>query len=410
MVLEMTIQRVAKTGLPVLVEATANQVNQDGGYTGMRPIDFYEKLEDLCMQYHADRDLVIFGGDHLGPYPWRRMKSDDAMASAELLVREYVAAGAGKIHLDASMNLGGDSGIFPEPEVVAQRAARLCKAAEDEYRKLGEKGKPPVYVIGTEVPLPGGVVGEDPAARAEELTAPRPTTDEALSEMIAVHENAFSEAGLTDAWERVIAAVVQPGLEFESAIVHPYKRERAELLLRTVTARPHLFFEAHSTDYQSDASLAALVKDGFIFLKVGPALTFAFREALLGLSHIERQLTAGKRDRIEEAILATMRARDKYWKDYYSHDDRIDLLFSLSDRVRYYWDNPELHSEVENLFSSLNGKELSPGLISQYLPRFAGPQNTVALERPINPRTLVMKAIDAELSRYETACFPNGGR
>ena len=50
----------------------------------------------------------MLGGDHLGPYVWRAEPADEAMAKARDLVRDYVAAGYTKIHLDASMRLGGD--------------------------------------------------------------------------------------------------------------------------------------------------------------------------------------------------------------------------------------------------------------------------------------------------------------
>ena len=53
---------------------------------------------------------------------------------------------------------------------------------------------------------------------------------------------------------------------------------------------PQLCFEAHSTDYQTKEHLRQLVEDGFLILKVGPALTFALREALLALDRIDAEL------------------------------------------------------------------------------------------------------------------------
>ncbi len=412
-VLETTIRRVARTGIPVLIEATANQVNQDGGYTGMKPAEFAATVEAIRKRYGADSDLVILGGDHLGPYPWREMEADRAMEAAERLVREFVAAGARKIHLDASMNLGGDTGPFPEPAVVAARAARLCAAAEDEHNQAQIRGvhrPPPVYVIGTEVPVPGGVVGEAEPGEIEERGGPRPTRSESLRQTLDVHEKAFASAGLLDAWRRVLAVVVQPGVEFESATVHPYRRERAAELKETIAARPGIFFEGHSTDYQSDEALRALTEDGFAFLKVGPALTFALREALVGLSHVESELRQSSKNRIEESLYATMKRNKAYWKDYYPRNERLTLLFSLSDRVRYYWDSAKMRSAQERLFSALKDRQLLPGLISQYLPRFAGPHNVVARPIPTDPRELAMAAVDAELARYEAACFPAGER
>ena len=407
LVLETAIKRVAKTGLPVLVEATANQVNQDGGYTGMRSADFAAKLDALCALCGADRELVIFGGDHLGPYPWRQMQTERAMEKAEGLVRSFVASGARKIHLDASMSLGNDVGAFPEPNVVAERAARLCAAAEDEFGKLATEGgryRKPVYVIGTEVPVPGGVVGDEDAA--EEEAGPEPTSDESLRLTLELHEQAFLDEGLGDAWTRVMAVVVQPGLEFESSVVHPYKRARASALRKALGTRSRVFFEGHSTDYQSDRSLRALVEDGFAFLKVGPALTFALREALMGLSGIDAQINGRERSALADALLKVLTANDTYWKGYYAKDDTVSMLFSLSDRVRYYWDTLEIQEEVEKLFVSLRGRELEPGLISQYLPRIAGPHMAAALAPSTDPRALAMAAVDAELERYERACFP----
>ena len=40
LVLRAALEHAAQTGTVVLIEATSNQVDQDGGYTGMRPADF----------------------------------------------------------------------------------------------------------------------------------------------------------------------------------------------------------------------------------------------------------------------------------------------------------------------------------------------------------------------------------
>ena len=40
LVLEACMQQVLEAGTHLLIEATANQVNQFGGYTGMKPDDF----------------------------------------------------------------------------------------------------------------------------------------------------------------------------------------------------------------------------------------------------------------------------------------------------------------------------------------------------------------------------------
>ncbi len=412
LVLEAAIRRSAGNGLPLLVEATANQVNQDGGYTGMRPADFAARLGALRGRYGVGEAQVPFGGDHLGPHPWRKLPAELAMSKAEVLVRAFVAAGARKIHLDASMALGGDAGAAPAPEVVASRAARLCAAAEDEYRSLAssrDSFPPPVYVIGTEVPVPGGVAAEGPEG-------PAPTLPEDFLSTLALHRERFAEAGLASAWERVAAVVVQPGVEFDSSGLSPYRRDRASGLKAALASAPGLWFEAHSTDYQSDEALRQLVEDGFAFLKVGPALSFALREALFGLSAIDAELRGSSGAPLAHALREAMLADDAHWKDYYPRGDGVALLYSLSDRARYYWDGPGLAAEVERLFGSLGGTAIPAGLLSQFLPRLGGPHAALAARGPsglsvqFGPRELAMGAVDAELARYEAACFPSGGR
>ena len=48
MVLEAALRLARDTGGMALIEATSNQVNQDGGYTGMRPAGFRERVHALA--------------------------------------------------------------------------------------------------------------------------------------------------------------------------------------------------------------------------------------------------------------------------------------------------------------------------------------------------------------------------
>lgn len=402
LVLEAAVRRSAGNGRPLLVEATANQVNQEGGYTGMKPMDFAARLRALRERYGVGEEQVIFGGDHLGPHPWRKLASKIAMAKAEKLVRAFVSAGARKVHLDASMALGDDEGAAPPPAVVAARAARLCAAAEDEYRILAsnrDSVPPPVYVVGTEVPVPGGVSAEGPEG-------PMPTRPADFLATVSLHEEHFSRAGLRQAWERVVAVVVQPGVEFDSTGLSPYMRSKASGLKAALASTHGLWFEAHSTDYQSDETLRELVEDGFAFLKVGPALSFVLREALFGLSAIESELRDEQGMPIASALRGAMLADDRYWRDYYPSGEGAELLYSLSDRARYYWDRPGPAAEVERAFAASDDAIIPVGLLSQYLPRLGGAHAALASEGGSSPRELAMDAVGTELARYEAACFP----
>ena len=357
MVLEACIDRAIADGSPLLVEATCNQVNQEGGYTGMQPSQFRDFVLGLAAARGLPAERLILGGDHLGPNPWRHEPAEPALAKAQTMVRAYAEAGFTKIHLDASMACAGDPEPLP-PEVIAGRAARLAQVAE-------AAGGRPGYIVGTEVPVPGGA--------HEAIDHLEVTRTEDLAQTIAVHRDAFARAGLEDAWSRVLAVVVQPGVEFGSLQVVDFVPERADALAAAIRAVPGLAFEAHSTDYQTEAALAALVARHFAILKVGPGLTFTLREALFALALIEAELVpAEQRSRLRETLEAAMLADPRHWQGHYPgnpDEQRFARAFSLSDRCRYYWPVPQLAAAVERLLANLTERPIPLPLLSQYLPR-----------------------------------------
>ena len=239
---------------------------------------------------------------------------------------------------DATRLLSPDVRTFPE---VAEAAVG--------------NGTPPIYIIGTEVPVPGGA---QHALNSLEVTKP-----EAALRTVEVHEKAFGDAGLETAFARAIGVVVRPGVEFASTQVIPYKPEKAAHLVHALASLSGFVFEAHSTDYQPSASLDALVRDGFAILKVGPWLTFALREALSGLDCIARVLDpTPSEDGLTVAMEALMLNEPGNWCKYYQGDAdelRLQRHFSFSDRIRYYWPHPEAQAAVGRLFAKL-GEQANP--------------------------------------------------
>jgi D-tagatose-1,6-bisphosphate aldolase subunit GatZ/KbaZ len=129
LVLEATLRLTARTAGIALIEATSNQVNQDGGYTGMRPADFRERVLSLATAVGLPHDRVALGGDHLGPNCWQHLPAATALEKADVMVAEYVAAGFRKIHLDCSMSCADDPRSLGD-ELIAERTANLCATTE----------------------------------------------------------------------------------------------------------------------------------------------------------------------------------------------------------------------------------------------------------------------------------------
>ncbi|MFT4247183.1 MAG: D-tagatose-bisphosphate aldolase, class II, non-catalytic subunit [Pseudomonas sp.] len=387
-----------KHDTPLLIEATSNQVDQFGGYTGMTPLQYRQYVERLADAHGFPHERLILGGDHLGPNAWQKLPADVAMAHARELIRAYVAAGFHKIHLDCSMSCANDPTPLPD-ETVATRSAELARIAEATAREAGLQ--PPIYVIGTEVPVPGG---ESSLGGGVQVTTPQ-----AAAKTLEIHRIAFDTPELHEAWQRVIAMVVQPGVDFDHSAVQHYDPTAAVALSDFLEAQPRIVFEAHSTDYQTEAGLHALVRDHFAILKVGPAATFACREALFGLAKIEDELLPqDQRSQLIDVLDQRMQADPKYWQGHYSGNARqLRLLraYALSDRCRYYWGDAEVTAAVDKLIDNLRRHAPPAILISQYLPEQG--REVLAGRLPAEPLALVRHKIASTLSEYARACARN---
>ncbi|UXN34166.1 tagatose-bisphosphate aldolase subunit KbaZ [Avibacterium paragallinarum] len=399
LVLEASLLQAKQDQTPLLIEATSNQVDQFGGYTGMTPADFRHFVEKLADEVGFPRDQLILGGDHLGPNRWQGLTADEAMANAEKLIEAYVAAGFEKIHLDCSMSCKGDP-VPLSDEIVAERAARLAVVAEQTASKNGLADRI-VYIVGTEVPVPGG--------EAEEIAELEVTSPSAAKATINAHQQAFARVGLEHIWPRVIGLVVQPGVEFDHTKVIDFIPEKAQALSQVVNDYENLVFEAHSTDYQTEEAYKALVKNHFAILKVGPALTFALREGLYALCAMEDYLfPAEQLSNLLAVLEEQMLAHPENWQKYYHGtelEQRFARSFSFSDRIRYYWTNPEIAAAVEKLFANFENVDIPLPLLSQYLPE----QYAAVRAGTLAPRgkDVVLDKVRAVVRQYALASFFN---
>jgi D-tagatose-1,6-bisphosphate aldolase subunit GatZ/KbaZ len=228
--------------------------------------------------------------------------------------------------------------------------------------------------------------------------------------MLEVTRAAFFSEGLEAAWDRVIALVVQPGVEFGDDFVLDYNPEVMCDLVRFAETTPFVY-EAHSTDYQTSDNLRNLVRDHFAILKVGPALTFAFREAVFALAMMENELMPPEqRSRLIERLDEAMQLEPVYWNNHYRGTEReiaFARKYSLSDRVRYYWAQPDVQSALNLLLKNFGEKPLPLSLLSQYFPRQYTRIREGRLGNSVKP--IVTESVFVVLRDYIQACEPVPG-
>lgn len=397
-VLRACIQRAKETNSYCLIEATANQVDQYGGYTGMKPKDFKQFVERLAKLEDYPIDKIILGGDHLGPLTFAHLNEEEAMKEAKTLVHDYVKAGFSKIHIDTSMKVKDDDpNTRLTDETISRRGVTLAKVCEEAYEELLKENPNaihPVYVIGSEVPIPGG--SQDTKDSGIQITKP-----EDMKKTYDSFKNEFEKQGISKAFENCIAIVVQPGVEEKDAGCTEYDRNKAIELMKSIKNYPNLVFEGHSTDYQTKIKLKELVEDGVGILKVGPGLTFAYREALFALAYAEKEvIDQDKQSHLMEILDEEMIKEPKYYQKHYHGSDKeiaIKRKFSFSDRCRYYLPKKEVNEAINKLIN--NFKDGVPlNLLSQFLPR----QYTKVREQIIKntPESIIKDHIIDTINEY----------
>lgn len=368
-VIEAVLEKAKELNTFAVIEATANQVNQFGGYTGMRAADYADMVFQIAEKVGFEKDKIILGGDHLGPLVWQKEAPDVAMQYSRQLIDEYIMAGYTKIHIDTSMRLSSDSVTEPlSDKTIAERSAQLYKQAKESfqnYKKQNPNAQEPVFIIGSEVPIPGG------AEENEDRVAVTKTED--FVRTVETFQQIYAQYGLS--FDDIVAVVIQPGVEFADDSVCEYDPAEAQELVNTLKNYDGLIFEGHSTDYQTKEGLWEMVRDGVGILKVGPALTFAYREAIFALELIEKELYKTKPNvrlsNIRSIINNIMLDNPSNWEKHY-HGTRTDIAlsmdFSYSDRCRYYMSDRRVEEAVDILINNINNAKVPLTLISQYMP------------------------------------------
>ena len=403
-VIESVLEEAKKTDNYALIEATSNQVNQFGGYMNMRSIDFKEYVYKIADKLNFDKNKIILGGDHLGPLPWANEMENVAMENAKNLVYECVKAGYTKIHLDTSMKLASDDKNEKlSDEIIAKRGAILFKEAERAYQDLlkeNPKAVHPVYVVGSEVPIPGGIQEKE----TMKVTKPRD-----FEQTILAYKKVFHSMNLDYAWKYIVGVVVQPGVEFGSDEVTVYNRKNAKKLCNMLKKYPDIVFEGHSTDYQPANKLREMVEDGIAILKVGPALTNALREGLFALSYIEKNVVEkDKQSNFIEILEAEMVKNNANWINHYHGDEKWQSImrkYSLSDRSRYYISLPEVQDAMDKLITNLSNVDVPLSLFHQYMPNQA--KKLISGELPKDFNEILKDCVADIVSDYNNAVNKN---
>jgi D-tagatose-1,6-bisphosphate aldolase subunit GatZ/KbaZ len=106
-----------------------------------------------------------------------------------------------------------------------------------------------------------------------------------------------------------------------------------------------------------------------------------------------------------EVIDGAMQRNPRYWRTYY-HGDAAQIAlarkYSRSDRIRYYWSDPEVTEALDRLLANLEAHPVPLTLLSQFMPVQYQHASAGLLEN--RPLELILDQVMEVLQDYAAAC------
>lgn len=371
-VVKAAFRAAKRNNAPIYFAATLNQIDCDGGYTGLTPAEFTRMaaLEAAAVNYTGPTIIAI---DHGGPWlkdkqNVERWSVEQAMEGVKRSFEAAVLAGYDLIHVDPTVDIYVPKGEIIDIRVVVRRTVELIAHVE-KFRR--ERNLPPIsYEVGTEE-VHGGLADQQ-------------TFDRFLTGL----KSGLKEAGLEDVWPCFIVGKV--GTDLHTTLFDP-------VVARELTdkVRPYgSYIKGHYTDGVSNPE--AYPASGMGAANVGPEFTMSEYDALAELEECETKLEAqGRIARLSRmtAVLKRLVCDSNRWRKWLQPDEKgreFDDLkperqsWLIKTGCRYIWQQPEALAARQQLYDNLrrNGydaEEVVLGRIERDMDKYFHAFNLVNL-------------------------------
>ena len=327
-VIRASLQAAKRNNAPIYFAATLNQVDCDGGYTGMTQEQFTRLVRFETERVHFTGPVII-AIDHGGPWLKDKQRTEkwsveDAMNGVKKSFEAAVLAGYDLIHVDPTVDINVPKGEIIDIHLVAARTVELIAHVE-KFRK--EKGLPAIsYEVGTEE-VHGGLADEK-------------TFDTFISDL----KKGLAEAGLPDIWPCFIVGKV--GTDLDTTIFDGEVARRLTSKVRPLGS----YIKGHYTDDVANPEEYPLC--GMGAANVGPEFTMSEYRALCELEEVEKDLYAKGRVAAPSGICETLvdAVRESHrWEKWLHEDEQGKDLHELTPErrdwivatcCRYIWQQP----------------------------------------------------------------------
>ena len=371
-VIRASFRAAKRNNAPIYFAATLNQIDNDGGYTGMTQAEFTKLLqfEQERVNYTGTTIVAI---DHGGPWLKDKQRvekwsTEDAMQGVKESFEAAVAAGYDLIHVDPTVDINVPAGETIDIRVVAARTVELIAHVE-KFRREG--GYAPIsYEVGTEE-VHGGLADES-------------TFDTFIEEL----KKGLAQVNLVDVWPCFIVGKV--GTDLHTTVFDPEVARKLTSKVRPLGS----YIKGHYTDGVSNPEEYPLT--GMGAANVGPEFTIGEYEALAELEEVENRLNAEGKVAIKSNIIATLTrlVRDSgRWLKWLQPEEQCLAFEQLADErrlwlvqtgCRYIWQHPEALAARAQLFANLgrvgiDAEEVVLGRIERDMDKYFVAFNLVGL-------------------------------
>lgn len=371
-VIRASLRAAKRNNAPIYFAATLNQVDCDGGYTGMTQEDFTRLVRFETERVHFTGPVIV-AIDHGGPWLKDRQRTEkwsteDAMNGVKKSFEAAVLAGYDLIHVDPTVDINVPKGEIIDIHVVAARTVELI-AHTEAFRK--SKGLPAIsYEVGTEE-VHGGLADET-------------TFDTFITEL----KKGLINAGLPDIWPCFIVGKV--GTDLDTTLFDGEVAKRLTSKVRPLGS----YIKGHYTDDVANPQDYPLC--GMGAANVGPEFTISEYRALCELEQMEKDYHAEGRvavlSHMKEILLEEVHESHRWEKWLHADEQGLDLCELNPERqdwivatcCRYIWQQPRPLSARGTLYANLtrlgiDAEEIVLGRIERDMDKYFRAFNLIGL-------------------------------
>jgi D-tagatose-1,6-bisphosphate aldolase subunit GatZ/KbaZ len=350
-VIRAALKASKRCDAPVKFAATLNQVDIDGGYTGLNHEEFVRTIRLQASHLNVSSPIII-AVDHGGPWLKDLHRSGkwsytDTLNAVRKSYEAAILAGFDLIHVDPTVDISLPPGQIISIDVVAKRTVELIAYAENFRRRNNLPGIS--YEVGTEE-VHGGLADLNAFRRFLELL-----------------KSGLSRENLFDVWPCFIVGKV--GTDLHTATFDPAVAAKLTEIASTYGS----LIKGHYSDNVTNPEAYPL--SGMGAANIGPEFTEREYDGLMELEELQTKLALngkiGKRAEMKKQLWNAVISSGR-WRKWLQPGEDSDNFGSLTKErqewliktgCRYIWEDTGVLAVRAHLYRNIRMNGIDPDAI-----------------------------------------------